>query len=631
MRRVELINDPVRKEFLDVVAEELYRGEWLSAGKIIAEFTKTRAPKNARSAIHTCWDLVKWCLERDHYADAARLLWRPNIFTPLPRSTQMVWDAIDGYCSVLLMGASSMSKSYSCGVLFALDWVRDPEYTTILVVGPTEDHLNRNLFPHLTRLHREATLPMPGEVGEMFIGLDRRNRSAGISGVVIPRGPRAAGKLQGAKRFQRSVPHPIFGGRSRLRVLLDEIENIPSGVWSDLDNLTSNIDVAEGAEGLKIVGAFNPKDVTCAVAQRAEPEGGWKKLDPDKDEVWTSKRGWRVVRLDAEKSENVLENREIYPGLQTRNGLEKLAQSCGGKETAGYFTFGRALYPLESMHYSVVSPTVLSEWEGEFIWLTKPTPVAGVDVALEGVDTCMISLGYWGTSLGYLRPPDDLHPAGRKVLWKTDKGVSYVRPAVQISKIIRLPKAATVKMAQAIRRELELHGVRPEWAMLDRTGNGAGVHDVLRETWNPDIRGLNFSESASDFKILEEDLDIAKVLYDRVYSEVWFALSKWCEFGLMKVMPGLPEADSLYHELIDRRYDPRAKCSVEPKKIWRRRQSEDISPDYADSAGLLLHCVRAVSRVVPSAFTTGAGGHNSADRPPPVLPIDSICRFDDLD
>lgn len=627
-RRVELIEEPVRRQLLDQVAALLYEGDWLPAARQVADFTGVKSPRNNRDAVKLCWELVEWCLSRNHYADAARLLWRPNIFTPEPRSTQMVWDAIDGYCSIFLMGASSMSKSYSCGVYFMLDWVRDPDYTSVLVVGPTEDHLARNLFPHLTRLHREASLPMPGEVSEMFIGKDRRNQSAGICGVVIPRGPRAAGKLQGAKRFQRSAPHPQFGGRSRLRALLDEIENIPSGVWSDLDNLTSNIDSSpDSVEGLKIVGAFNPKDITSPVAQRAEPPQGWRKLDPDKDEVWTSKRGWRVARLDAEKSENVLQGKEVYPGLQTQIGLAKLAQSCGGKETAGYYTFGRALYPLETMFYAVVSPAVLTEWEGEYLWLAKPRPVAGVDVALEGVDTCTMALGWYGTAMGY-KDAD-----GKKVLWQTDNGISIARPALQLASFFRFPKGPTMVMAKAVREALEANGVLPQWAMLDRTGNGAGVHDVLRETWNPDIQGANGSESASNLKIIEEDLDIASVLYDRTYSEVWFALSKWFEFGLMKVMPGLPESEALHRELVDRRFEPRVKNRVEAKKDWRRRQSEDISPDYADAAGLLLHCVRKASRVVPSGVTTGGRGGVSPEMEGIFVPLpcDSASRFEDLD
>src|SRR5438477_286885 len=81
----------------------------------------------------------------------------------------------------------------------------DPENTAVKVLGPSEDHLEANLFSHLVDLHRCASLPMPGEVGELFIGMDRRNQTASIKGTVIPIGKvKKAGRLQGTKRKARS-------------------------------------------------------------------------------------------------------------------------------------------------------------------------------------------------------------------------------------------------------------------------------------------------------------------------------------------------------------------------------------------------------------------------------------------
>jgi hypothetical protein len=630
IRRVAPTEGPQR-ELIDAVALLLYEGAIMEAGTMLAKWAKTRKPTRMLDAKLLCQSLVDWCLVRDHYADAAKLLWTPNMFSPEPRSTQMIWDAIDTNSCIFLMGASSMSKSYSSGVYFMLDWLRDPEYTTVTVIGPTEDHLNRNLFSHLTRLHREATIPLPGTIGELFIGVDRRDRRGGLSGVVMPRGPKAAGKLQGAKRFQRSRPHPQFGVQSRLRALLDEIENIPGSVWSDLDNLTSNIDAEPDAvEGLKIVGAFNPKDISGPVAKRAEPAKFWKNVDLEEDEVWTSARGWRVVRLDAEKAENVLEGRLIYPGLQTARGLDKLRESTGGVDSAGYLTFGRAMFPGESMYYSVVPTTSLMEWEGEYIWLEKPRRVCGIDLALEGGDAAVAALGYFGTAIGINLSKSPAHPAGRTVMFENNKGQSISRPALQLTHLRRLPKAPTMEMARNVKALCVEQGVMPQWIMLDRTGNGSGVHDVLRETWSPEVRGINYSESASQLKLVEEEADVAKVLYDRVYSELWFGLSKWFEFSLMKVHPSMDYRDDLYRQLIDRRYDPRVTCRVESKRDWKKRQSEDISPNEVDAVGLLLHAVRMEAKIVPSGLTTSSSGVYEEHELDSPLPCDVTNTFEEL-
>jgi hypothetical protein len=630
-RRVELVDGPQR-ELIDRVALKLYDGDMMGGAHLCSSYSKSSKPARMAQAAELCWTLVDWCLQRDHYADAAKLLWTPNMFTPEPRSTQMVWDALDGYSFTFLMGASSMSKSYSCGVYFMLDWLRDPEYTTVTVIGPTEDHLNRNLFSHLTRLHRESTIPLPGTIGELFIGLDRRDRRGGLSGVVMPRGPKAAGKLQGAKRFQRSRPHPQFGVQSRLRALLDEIENIPGSVWSDLDNLSSNVDPDPNeVEGFKIVGAFNPKDITGPVAKRAEPPKLWKNVDLDTDEVWTSSRGWRVVRLDAEKCENVLQNKVLFPGLQTKHGLATLAKTSGGVDSAGYLTFGRAMFPGESMYYSVIPTTSLHDWEGTPIWVSKPRKVAGVDLALEGGDAAIMTIGLWGTAMGIEYPVSPRNPKGLKQMFVNSSGRSINRPALMAERQIRLPKAPTMEMAKAVREACIHEGVMPEWVMLDRTGNGAGVHDVLKTTWSPDIKGVNYSESSSDLKIIEEEEDVAYELYDRSYSEQWFAGGKWAEFGILKIQPGFLDADIIYKQLIDRRYDPRVKCRVESKRDWRRRQSEDVSPNEADSFLLLVHAVRMASRVVPSGLTTSEGGAYEGETESfAPLPVDSINRPDYL-
>ena len=84
------------------------------------------------------------------------------------------------------------------------------------------------------------TIPLPGTVGKLFIGMDAKERKGSITGVVVPLGKKAAGRLQGVKRDPRKKPHHIFGKLSRMFVFLDEIANIPIGIWRDIDNVMSN-------------------------------------------------------------------------------------------------------------------------------------------------------------------------------------------------------------------------------------------------------------------------------------------------------------------------------------------------------------------------------------------------------
>lgn len=242
---------------------------------------------------------LHYLLNSDRPEEAAKLLWTPNQFTPDPQFTKDVWKLFSESSHGLIMGAASCSKSYGFGVRFFLEWIRDPEWTTIKVLGPSEDHLEQNLFSHLVGLHKSASLPMPGEVGNLFIGLDRRNQLSSIKGIVIPIGQKKkAGRLQGTKRRPRPAPHEIFGPLSRMFIFVDEIENVPGGLWSDIDNVLSNIQEEGDTSGFKLFGAFNPTNQGDEVAKRVEPLFGWEGFDIDDHYRWKSKRDWDVLRLD---------------------------------------------------------------------------------------------------------------------------------------------------------------------------------------------------------------------------------------------------------------------------------------------------------------------------------------------
>lgn len=587
--------DADRARLVRQVAGHLREEQRVEAARLVLDFSGLPVPKNFASEaaiMEPLWALLQWCLSNDYYEEAAFLLWGPRLFNAKPRSTQMIWKAIRDSSQVLLIGASSMSKTFSAGVYFFLDWLRDPEYTSIKVVGPTEPHLSDNLFSHLVSLHRSSAIPLPGEIGDLFIGMDLRQRRSSIIGVVMPRGQAKAGKLQGVKRFPRKVPHPKFGRLSRLRILLDEIEKIPLGVWSDLDNVLSNIGESGGEEGLKIVGAYNPSDLTLPVAQRAEPPSGWDSFDLETDETWTSRRGWSVVRLDAHKCENVVRGTEIFPGLQTKQGLEALARSAGGTDSPAYYTFGRGAYPPRGTNYGIIPPTLLSAAKGRFVWYDTPRSAAGIDLALEGGDMPTVALGLWGISTGVKIPPSTHFPNGREIAFQQP------RLALQLDRIFTLEPGDTISIARQIRSMAVNLRLSAEWIMLDSTGNGAGVRDLVKDIWSPEIRGVNYTESATRKKIMQEDADVPYDIYDRLYTELWFATRKWIEFGVLRIAPEV-ESEDLFTQLTSRLYKQQGKkAQIESKRNYSLRGFK--SPDKADALTLLVHAVRVASEVSPS-------------------------------
>lgn len=602
--------------FAREVAALVHREKFRDAAKMVVDFAKLNVKIDSDNPAKTFPPLqnyLHYLLNNNGMEEAAQLLWTPTQFTPEPKYTRDLWKMFDESNMGLVMGAASCSKSYGIGVRLFLEWIRDPEWTSVKVLGPSEDHLETNLFSHLVRLHKSAKLPMPGEVGELFIGLDRRNQLSCIKGVIIPVGKvKKAGRLQGNKRIPRPTRHAIFGDLSRMFIFIDEIENVPGGLWSDIDNVLSQIQ-EEGPDGFKIFGAYNPTNQSDEVGKRAEPPFGWERFDVEVHYRWKSARGWDVIRLDGEKSENVQQNRMVFPGLQTRAGLERIAGNSGGRQSGGYFSMARGAYPPSGVELTVIPPGMLSKWRGEFIWYSEPKRCGACDLALEGGAAASFALGDWGKATGMKLPPTLEFPNGQTIMFKDpDTGAVTPRTVIQVNQIFSLAKGDTVFMANQLISLCRKSGIRPEHFACDKTGHGVGTFDLMKNDWSAAIHGVNYSGSSTDLKIMQEDSETAKEQYDRICTELWFALRAWGEFGYLLIHPNV-DMSKLTPQLTQRKFRMSgAKTKVEAKRDFISRGFS--SPDEADSLTLLVHAVRVGGGIIPSMKgEVGAGDKSDSD------------------
>lgn len=578
------------------VALPLHQGQRIVAAGLVKDFLQLQDPiKTVDQANAVLTAFLQYLLDEQRYVDAATLLWTPNLFSGKPRAVRKLWDAVFKNVSVMVPGAASMGKSYSLGVWCYLDWRRDPEFTNIQIVGPSEKHLERNLFSHLVKLHNNASIKGPGEVRQLEITSDPQQKDSGLFGVVIPIGKKSAGRLQGVKVVQRPSPHPQFGPLSRARVMIEEAENVPVGIWEDVTNILSN---TNGVDRFKIFCPFNPKDPNGQCAIRVEPIDGWNSIDIEEDEEWISKRGWKVVRLDAYKSENVLEGVELFYGLQTKEGLEKVIGNAGGVGTPGYYTMARGWFPPTGIDLAVIPQHLMNEIYGELEFVESPTAVAALDVALEGGDNAIFALGRFGVCSGWRRPVLPGAKEGEFVAFKDQFGNAMRRPAIQLDQLFTLPKGDTMALVQATKRTCEGAAVQGAYLSVDRTGNGAGVHDILVRVFHGGVKGINPSHAPTEKKILEEDQFLPCDEYSYLMSELWFGLRKYIEFGMFKISPKVPQ-DPLLGEMTGRRFLLTAKkIKVESKKDYKSRGNR--SPDRADACTMLVHLVRMMSGGPPS-------------------------------
>jgi hypothetical protein len=176
-------------------------------------------------------------------------------------------------------------------------------------------------------------------------------------------------------------------------------------------------------------------------------------------------------------------------------------------------------------------------------------------------------------------------------MFQNKYGDTEPRYGLQLVAQFPLPKGDTDQMYQEVIRTCTKLRIRPEHLAVDRTGNGSGVHDMLRSRWNMSCIGVNYSEGATEQRILAEDLMTPKEEHLRIDSELWFAAQKWAEFGYLLLSPSVEGLNKLHEQLQGRRYRVSGKKTrIESKDDYKSRGKD--SPDEADSLTLLVHAVR---------------------------------------
>lgn len=534
-----------------------------------------RIVMNETLAHQTMYSFVQSLIQLGYHEWAAKVIWPETIFTTEPASVKQIWEAIPKTSELLCMGAGSMGKSYTIGAWLFLDWLADPEYTCIKVVSLTAAHAKRNVFAHMKNLavHSRVTIPC---LKEDMITSDsimvNDNEKQGIHLVAIPKGETGAGRLRGFHPEPRPVPHPKYGTHSRVRAVLDEAEEISHMVWEDIDNLLLSKD---GVDLIKVIAATNPKDINSTFAQKAEPNQGWDSINMDTAFAWNSKGGFKVVRVDGAQSENVQQKKLVFNGLLTWEGYQRLLEDTDSPE---YYTMARGWYPKKGMHMNIIPTDFVNRNVGT-VQFTGPTIFcASADLALEGGDRAIMTIGRFGRAHGW-QPK-----GGAPIVFSEPKIV------VQIESFFELPKAETNAMTDNIMSSCKTLSIKPMWLGVDRTGNGSGVHDMLKIRFGSEVLGVDYGSGATDTRVLQEDSEKACDLYDGVVTELFFSVRKFLEFDLVKFSPYL-KMENLRPELTGRRFAPKGKkIRVESKKDFKARGNR--SPDYADSLTLLVHLIR---------------------------------------
>ena len=584
---------PVTLDQVSLARELALEGDWDAAAQLFLDALTEPDPKTGQLAdveVGTGKAMFATILPTllDHYEayeEVARFLWGKDVFTTEPSEVKRVWDACGTRSKMLIQGAGSMGKSYTMGVWALLDWYRDPVNTDAKMVSLTKGHGKDNIWGHVKHLHSLAQSfvgCLPGVLtadGLTIPGVEK----AGIQLVAIRAGENGAGRLQGLHPSPRTGdPHWRFGKLTRKRIYLDEAEEIPQGIWVDLDNFFTSIKDDHLDDHLLCIGAANPRNKTSMFGIRCEPKDGWDSIHVDSSFRWESVYGWTILRLDAAQSENVMERKVIFPSLQTWKGYQTYAKR--GETDPEYLTMARGWFPTSSTASSVVVPDYV--WTRAlrcvFEWSGPTVPLAGVDLAFGGGDKAVMCHGLWGPVTGYKDPSGEFHKALPGAF------------GLQVSGFVTLTKTHSVDLADEIMRLCGAFGIEGDWLALDATGSGKGVCDILQRKFKgKPPRSTIWSEAATDRRIMREDTKPADETCDGLVTELVYAVSKFIEFDVLKLAPiALTQAPKLAVDVCERRMTmvTRGRVRVEPKTEFKLRVM--ASPDYGDAMALLVEAAR---------------------------------------
>lgn len=561
------------------------QGNWVDAQNFLLEHSgeelRVETKQDAEAGLLALYYSL---LNGGDFTSAALLRYGKHLFTPEPRSVQLIWKHLINpkESKVIILGCGSSGKTYSASAWSDLYWSIDPQYTCGKIVSTTMGHNKSGFMSKLSLFHNGSILTIPGEITASGIIYPGDDRAASITAVAIPEGDTGEGRLTGTHPYPRIKPHPILGPLSRCFVVIDEADQVPEGAFRGVDNILGNEDY-QGS--IKVIALTNPRDKHNPCANRAEPIDGWSSVDDTMDE-WVSREGWNVVRLDAAKSENVTSKKTIFPGLMSYEGYMNYVRK--GEQDPSYWIYARGMYPPEmAASFNVFSLSSFNDCLGRWMFDGQVTPIASIDPAFaEGGDDAILTIGRFGTAIGWT----DEH--------REYKELERPKKVIQVEAQINLVKGKTYEMANQIMAILRSYGVRPEWVTMDRSGNARGLFDHL--VWQfGSILGVEWGAKATEIKILHEDTEPADKKYKGIAAEMWFAASIWLEHQYIKLAPSIDGFYKLRDELVMRQWKFFQTLQKLEEKTDFKKNNKGKSCDRSDSFVMLPHSVRVHGQGLP--------------------------------
>ena len=495
-----------------------------------------------------------------------------------PWAEQMIRAALkDKYLAI--GGSASSGKSHTMAAWGIIQWLCQPRDTLVLMTSTTLREARKRVWGSVMSLLsviEGAPIKIRDSIGNAAY-VDENGtliERAGLSLIAAERSKTrdAIGKIIGIKQ-------------KRVIMIGDELSELSESILqAGLTNLSKN-------PFFQMIGMSNPNSRFDAFGVWSEPKKGWESIDTQTADEWKTKWGGKYIRLDGERSPNIVLGEVKYPWLPTAEKLEE-DRLLLGAESRGYMRMVRAIFFDSDETTGIYSEAEMAKSGalGDVDWAEKPTVVAGVDPAFtNGGDRTIL----YTAEVGYARNGQYVCKLGEAIHLNDDASNKAVPRTYQIVHQI---------IDHCKRRNISANNVA-----LDSTGAGAPFCDVLAGEWESSFMRVTFGGKASDKRVSMNSQLTGAELYTNRVSELWFVGKE-----LMRTRQIYGVSSDLAQEMCARNYDMvktgSLKVKIESKIEFKARFGR--SPDLADAAFLALDCARqrmGLVAVDPPKDEKGAG------------------------
>jgi hypothetical protein len=494
--------------------------------------------------------------------EVASLIWPWMDFN---EQTQRIWDALEKYQFLAIIGHGSASKTFTCAAWYLLDWWQKHNETALVLTSDTIPSMQRRVWSDMKMLHTKVPAVLGGTINESkrmikYADFDDKNAIHAVAA----ESDDSATKIQGL--------HSKY-----VRVLVDEADNKHSkSIWKAISNLATSGD-------FKATALANPVDRSSEMGQHVEPMDGWSSINPDVDYEWEGRMGWHVLRLDGLRSPNLTLGYDKYPFMLTNKGVE-LIRANEGENSLDWWCYVRAWYPPEGAIQRIFSPDVIEKACQPFTFYTHVTPCGACDPAFEGGDDCVVLFGEMGR----------LHD-NKQFGLRVNEYIKIKRKDPS--------KPVTIDFGDQLIALCKDRNIDPLNFCLDSTGNALGLSDYIRHTWSASVLPVTFGGSPTKMHITGNDSKVAEDRFDRFVSELWYVAREWCKSGLVWLRDAPRDLKGQLEGRIYELISSSQKIKVESKEKMKKRGLD--SPDFGDAFCLLVHLVRTRSQGYLPSFNPG--------------------------